>query len=252
MNLRSTERGSTLTGYALIVALVMVLGVGSIQMLDRVGGEVLVETGDQIGDMRPTLDDLRQNPNAPGPVTPQNPPPGPPADIVNPPAPQAAPVGHTFLNVNYQQGYASPILDLVPNPTLNPYQDDDLGFLFEEGGGAPPFGFIIPNSTGQIPGPSVCSMYLRFSARSALSSAGPFQINVPGAILGYAGTETELDNTDAWLGGQNPAGSIGFSPSRSLASDELSSISISGGSLTIPQLITTNTSTDELRIFYNC
>lgn len=249
---QTKERGATLTGYALTVALVIVMGLGSMKLLDRASGEVLVETGDQIGDMRPTLTELRQDPSAPAAVAAQNPPPGPPADIANPPIPQPPPTGYSFQNINYQQGYASPILDLIPNPLINPYQDDNLGFIFNEGGGPTPAGFVAPNATAAVPGTGVCSLYFRYSPRSSSSSVSPIQIEVPGDILGYAATNTELDDTDTWLGGQDPAGDIFFRPDRSLESSERSSVAVSGSTLTIPSLTAQNDNTDELRVFYNC
>ncbi len=250
--LPTSERGATLTGYALTVALVVVMGLGSMELLDRTSEEVLRETGDQIGDMRPTLGELRQNPNAVALVTPQNPPPGPPADIANPPIPQATPPGYSFQNVNYQAGYASPILDLVPDPNINPYQDDNVAFVFSEGGGVPPAGFVVPNATAAVPGPEVCSLYLRYSARSSSATSGPIQVETPGEILGFAATNGQLDNTDTWLGGQDPAGDIFFRNSRAFESSEINSIAVVGSTMSIPQLRAVNTNTDELRIFYNC
>lgn len=247
------QRGAALSEYALMFALLVFVTMAAVAVLEDNSGDVIIATGDQIGDPRATMEELRQNPNAPAAVDPQNPPPGPPADLFNPPAPQPTPTGYSFVNINYQSGYASPNLDLDPDSAI-PYQSDSVAFLFNEGGGPPVSSpFVAPNSTGVPPNVNVCSMLLHYTPQTSGNTIGPVSVQVPGDIIGYAATNSELDNTDTYLGGNLPAGGIDFRGDRAFESNEISTISISpSNTFSVPSLTANNNNTDEIRIFYNC
>ncbi len=250
---KTGQRGVALTEYALTFALLVFVTIAAIGVLEENSGDAIVATGDQIGEPRATMEELRQNPNTPAAVDPQNPPPGPPADLFNPPAPQPTPSGYAFVNINYQSGYASPSLDLNPDSAI-PYQSDTVAFLFNEGGGPPAASpFVAPNSTGVLPNLNVCSMYLHYTPQTSGNIIGPVSVQVPGDIIGYAATNSELDNTDTYLGGSLPAGGLDFRGDRAFEGSEIAAITISGGNtFTVSSLQANNNNTDEIRIFYNC
>ena len=76
---RGTQRGATLTGYALIMSGMVAVSLGAVQGLDRGSTEVLEATGDSIGESRPTRDELAEAIEEEDPNPDPDPDPDPPA-----------------------------------------------------------------------------------------------------------------------------------------------------------------------------
>lgn len=68
-----SQRGSTLTGYSLLVVAFTVVSLGAVAALDRSSNEFLTNTGDSIGDPRAKTADLAATATATGPAGPSGP-----------------------------------------------------------------------------------------------------------------------------------------------------------------------------------
>lgn len=243
------QRGVTLTGYAMVLALLVVVSMSAIQALQSETGNAIVATANDIGTPRRTFDELRQNPNPTGAINPLSPPPGPTPDPLVPPVAQATPPGYSFGGVNYQSGYPTPPADLDPG---TPYNSDSEAYAFSEGGAAADPAFVMPNQ--QVPPPyvNICSMYIHYTPTTSNNTIGPFSVSVPGDILGYAMTNTELDNTDGWIDGTAPATANDYRDDRAFESSEFSNINVSGNTFLVSSLTAQNNNADDVRIFFAC
>lgn len=56
---RARQRGATLVGYALTLAMMVAVAIGSITALERNGETFLQNTGDKIGEPRPSQTDAQ-------------------------------------------------------------------------------------------------------------------------------------------------------------------------------------------------
>ncbi len=247
----NNQRGVTLTGYALVLALLVVVSLGAIEAMQSSTSNVIDLTATDIGQPRATLDELRRNPNPVGAVDPLNPPPGPTPDPLLPPSSQPLPPGYSF-NGNYQSGYPTPgPADLNPG---TPYNSDVDAFLFHEGGTVADPAFVVPNAVIPPPYTNICSMYLHYTPTTSGTSIGPITVSVPGNILGYAADNDDLDDTDGWIDGTLPGVGNDYRDDRQFESSERdpSNILISGNNFVVNSLTAQNNNTDEVRIFFAC
>ena len=58
---KASQRGATLTGYALTLALMIAVALGSVSLLERSSEDFLTESGTTIGSPRPSSQDAANN-----------------------------------------------------------------------------------------------------------------------------------------------------------------------------------------------
>lgn len=249
------ERGSTLTGYSLLVAAFAVVSLGAIAGLNDSSESFLTQTGADIGAPRESTELLTNGVSSgtsnpvPLPNSLLNPPTGPVSNGTTAPPSQPLPPGFTASpSVSYQQGYSTPPPDLDPSDG-SPYRSDTVLFMFNEGGGAP--AVPIPNQVVTPTPALVCSMYLSYTPEND-GDLFDISVTVPGPIVGYAATDSDLTATDEWLGAGSPAGGQDFRNGRAFESNEISRINITGSTLLVSELFAVNSNTDDMRLFYDC
>ncbi len=239
------ERGVTLPGYALVLGLV-VLGLGAIiQSISTGSGQLLVETGNDIGEARADqiFYETTVLDGAPAWVTSTTAPPSTttttgPTDTTAPP-----PAGPPTPTVAAGDGtFAGGMPDGADITANGPYDDDEIVFLFSEGMTTLDADLTVGGTT--IPaGTTVCSYYLHYSPTS--SSAGTsvtFDFGAP--VLGAATNDADLDATDVF-----GATDVDYRGSRRMEGGD--GFSISGNQVSLTPWAVGNNQ-DDARIFVAC
>lgn len=244
---RRAERGVTLTSYALVLALFVAGLAGIVKSVSDGSGELLIETGNDIGSARdnqifyettvlesapswvvstteaPTTTTTTEPTTT---TTTEPPPPTPPTPTI------------TSGNGSYE-GPMPNGADMTQN---GPYDSDDTVFLLSEGTHTLTSDLTVGGTT--IPaGTVVCSYYLHYSpASSSAGTSVTFDFGAP--VLGAATSDRDLDDTDVF-----GADDVDYRGGRSMEDGD--GFSISGTTVSAaPWAVGANQ--DDARIFVAC
>ncbi len=275
---RRSERGATLTGYALTMAVMVVVGLGSMSALERNSETFLEDTGTAIGEPRPSAEVAAQtgqlaslpaglnysnsngqlsnpsNPNANGSTTttPTTAPPTTPAAPTasatgsSSSAPNPSGSSNVAIQASYQAG------DDLNASGGSPFQSDTDLNVFNEGKVTLTSPWVVPGTNPAITlnaGESVCGYYVHYAPSSSNATITNTTVTFPGEVLSAIGSNDGLDDTDAWMDGGVP-NSPSYRGSRSLENGEAPSVT--GNSITYGQLYAVNGNQDDTRVFTRC
>lgn len=245
------ERGATLTGYALSLALLVVMSLGSIKVLESSGETYLIETGSKIGEPRPTFDEMTYTGTGSG-----TPPSTTPTTTPTTPSPTANPQG-TVTNAPLAFGPQVNAFGTYPtNNNLNckkpcPYTSDSEVFVFGEGKIELTSPWVVPGTNPEVildAGDAVCVYYLHFSPNTTKATIQNVEVNFNGTVLSVIGDNKGLDETDGWSGGTTPTANYQYN--REL--DNKETPSINDTSISFNRLRDNLGRQDNARIFVEC
>ncbi len=242
---RRGERGISLTSYALALALLVSGLAGVVRSLSEGSGDLLIETGNDIGAARDNqlfyeTTVLETAPSwvvsttvAPTTTTEST------TTTTDAPAPPEPPTPEVAGGDGSFEGAVPDGADLT---ATGPWDDDDTVFLFSEGAHTLTADLTVGGTT--IPaGTVVCSYYLHYSpTQSSAGSSVSFDFGAP--VLGAATSDGDLDATDSF-----GASGVSYRGSRQMEGGD--NFTISGTTVSVaPWAYGSNQ--DDARIFVAC
>ncbi len=253
----SSQRGATLTGYALLVALLTVTSLAAIEALGSTSSDYLDETGEQVGTARQSKFDA--NAGAPGggggggggaPGTGVVPP-GPatvfPPGIPTPPG-VPAPTLVSGDIVFPTGGGVPPTADLSGN---GPWDDDQYSFIFTEATWTQVGPLTVAGETGPIvlqDGVTYCSYIYHFSPVVNEAFSPPTTIDFQHTVVGVAGSTAAMEATDDITPNEGS-----YAPTSAYPHDfeNNDNVSVNGSEVTFDVYAVTN-GADNARIITEC
>ena len=264
-----TERGATLTGYALLTSLLLVVSISGIQALNESSEIVLADTATSVGTPRPPVEDVKTQPV-----------PAAPAWAVNPDTGLCS-VGIDGCPLGVQQipldrDAHRPLIGnpagLAPDLPFNDFNDifnpDPINGVFVaqesqvllNGEFTPPNGDRPASGTAQVPGTAlpgdmICSFIVHASPGSgngtvSYGEVDPVTIVFDGPILGAA-----YDDSTTGVNDRTSLNGLFGDPALQYRGAKLQNgdnYSYSGNTLTLEPLKATNGGKDQVRVFTLC
>lgn len=203
------QRGATLTGYALLVALLTVVSLAAIEALGNTSSDYLDETGEQVGAPRPSKFDAGAAGTGGAPAAgggggggPAGAPPGPAAAFdpgIAAPASIPAPTLIAGDVVFPTGGAVPPTADLSGT---GPWDDDGYSFVFIEAQWTQPTDLTVTGNSNWggnftlVAGTTYCSYIYHFSPIVNEGDSPSTTIDFQYDVVGVAGSQAALEATD--------------------------------------------------------
>lgn len=278
---RGSERGSSVTGYALTVALMVVVALGSMTALETSSEEFLASTGDKIGEPRESAQIAASNvqhtygktnsagsgqappattsgnTNSPTTTTPQP----TTAPTTKPPkltkkatgstgeAPPPTGDTNVLIRGSYQKKDNIDASKKPKGSSTAMFADDDALNVFSEAMVVLTNPWVIPGTTTSLNvGESVCGYYVHYTPVSKNAGVSNVSVAFPGAVLSVVGGDKELDDSDEWADDEFQTPDR-YRKSRQLENGEFPEIS--GNTLTF-SLYAVRGNQDDARVFTRC
>jgi hypothetical protein len=265
---RQTERGDTLTGYALITSLLLVVSITGIQALNTSGGIVLADTATSVGNPRPPVEDVKTQPVPDAPAWAVS-----PDDGLCTPGIDGCPLG--VQQVPLDRDAHRPLVGIPPLPAPdlpasdfnNIFDPDPVTGIFVaqesqvllNGEFTPPSGDKPASGGEQIPataqpGDMICSFIVHVSPGSGNGNVKyglllPVTVTFDSPIIGTAYDSGTDNNARTSLNGLFGDPDLQYRTAKLASGDKYS---YSGNTLTLEPFNASNGGKDQVRVFTLC
>lgn len=255
------EHGAAMASYALTVAAVTVVTLGSVAVLGQATDDALTQTASRMAGSIRTPPTLPLDPGDDGfdvPITTTTTT-APATAASEDPEPMAAPVELAAApnvvsikgNVEVVGAYPSGV-DL--SSTSDDFDHNNKMFVFGEGQRELDGDWVVPGSSPSVvlgAGDTICAYYVHYSpATGDRRRAGRRSIEFADPIIGWVGDENGLDASDTWSGADHPSSPTYHIGGRGLEPGE--QVEVEGATLHLDGWVSSADLSDDLRVFTEC